>query len=86
MLYLIDKPKDNWSMLSLDMTEVIFDDGERIPITTDCVKLTFWEKYKGKKLSEVSDTKDLTWLIKIAQEKDEVFCERMFTMRLKELK
>ena len=85
MLYLIDRPKGNWSTLSSDCKEVVFEDGKRVPLTPSRVKLTFWAKYEGKKLSELTDVRDLSWLLKIAGEKKESFAEMMFTMRLKEL-
>lgn len=85
MLYVIDRPKGNWGRLSDDLTEVFFEDGKRVPLTPSRVKLTFWKKYEGMKLSEVSDIRDLNWLLKVAGEKDEQFAAMMFTMRLKEL-
>ena len=85
MLYLRDKPDNNWSTLSNDIKSVIFEDGEVVPLTPERVRLTFWAKYKGMKLSEVDDVRDLKWLASVAKEKDEGFCEMMFNMRLKEI-
>lgn len=85
MLYVIDRSKGNWGSLSYDMKEVIFEDGKRVPLTPSRVKMTFWAKYEGTKLSDISNTKDLSWLKKVAEEKGESFAAMMFAMRLKEL-
>lgn len=86
MLYVNDKSRDNWGSLNEDCSRVVFDDGESVPLTTGCLSVTFWpSKYGGKLLSDVDDEKDLRFMLKVAEEKDEKFAAMMFKRRLTEL-
>lgn len=84
MLNVIDSGT-NWGWICVDDGRICFEDGSRKDLSTDSFVLAFWEKYKGKKLSEVSDVRDLKWLVTVADEKKNPFWASMFTMRLKEL-
>lgn len=81
--------KENWSWVG-DITGdgrfiAYYEDGSQKVIDTTMVELAFWDKYKGKQLSEVVDVKDLKWLLKVAGEKGLGFAEAMFKKRLQEL-
>lgn len=83
MITLIDKSDRDWAMIDWDTDEIVYDEsGERKPLTTaDCIFTH--DKYKGYKLSEVSDS----WYLKFIMEKNpqDAFISLMFGRRLKEL-
>lgn len=76
--------RDMWGWVDTEYF-LCTESGQRVSITPQMVVLAFWDKYRGRELSEVSDIRDLNWLLKVAREKKDVFAEYMFVMRLKEL-
>ena len=85
MLYLKDKTDLVWSTLSDDGETIYYDDDTSVPFSLDHLIVTFWAKYKGKKLTDVSDVKDLRFLLKVAGEKSDDFAAKYVNMRLLEV-
>lgn len=83
MLYLKDKG-DNWSTLSDDCSQVIWEDGLVEPITPSHLEVEIGQ-YKGKSLDQVSDKQYLSWMLKTAKEKDLQFVARMLEKRIKQI-
>jgi hypothetical protein len=76
----------NWEYMKPgDDEHLYFEDGSRRRITCSDFVMTWWEKYKGMTVAEISDLRDLTWLLKIAKEKSDWYVEKIISMRLKEL-
>lgn len=81
---------DNWGWICSSLVDpqdhqICYEDGTFSPLTTSSVVMDFWEKYKGRPLSEIDSIKDLNWLVNVAIEKQDTFAEMMFNRRLKEL-
>lgn len=67
-----------------DMNTVYYDDGTTAPMSTDLVFVNYG-KYEGRLLSEVEDVGYLEWSLKTARKNNDVFQQKVISMRLKEL-
>jgi hypothetical protein len=83
MLYLKDKG-DNWSTLSPDCSQVIWEDGLVENITTNHLEIEIG-KYKGETLGAISDKPYLMWMLETAKEEDLQFVARMLEKRIKQI-
>lgn len=86
MISTIDRGPDgrDWACIDFDKDEIVYDEsGERKPFATSDIIFTRG-KYAGYKLSEVSDS----WYLKFIMEKnpDDYLISYCFTKRLAELK
>lgn len=83
MIYLKDNG-DDWATVSHDLSEILFESGERRELRSSDLELTAG-KYKGQLLSEISDIWYLNFLKKISTEKKDIFLAKCVEMRLNEL-
>lgn len=87
MMSVVDKPNDNWGWPDVsDLGVIRYEDGLTERFDLSLVVMDFWAKYRGVRVSDINDLKDLRFIEKVAVEKDDGFALRCARMRIQELK
>ena len=84
MFKLKNKPNDVWSWIDVKTGDVRYEDGTTEPLELHHILLDFW-KFRGTPLSEIDDIGALQFMLKVAEEKAEVFTQHMLIKRINQL-